>query len=611
MSNAEPRGNAASGGSHPAAEIGEGARILPAHETTRMGEAGESANTVMGLEAKLNATSADSFVGGKIGKYEIRALLGQGGMGAVYLAFDPLIEREVALKVLSQDVGNNSVALQRFLAEARAIGRLNSPHVVAIYDIDQWDGQYFLVMELLSGGSVAQLSEERGPLPWQVACQTVIEAARGLSCAHAVGMIHRDIKPENLMLTREGLVKVVDFGLSKLVDDAQDTRTAVTRAGQILGTPQYMSPEQFESADVDERTDIYSLGATLFRLLTGRFPYHDCRSIVQVMAAHINQPPPVATQYSANVPAACNVIIARAMAKKLADRYQTAAELAADLLSLLQLESPTSGATATEPVDELRDLASVLIIEPSKLQAAILKDAFSRAGTPSIQVLGRATEARQAVELKAPDVLITAMELPDDRGIELLRHFATKARLSRTTVVLNSSEATIEELVAIGPAACLILAPKRVKPDEVQRVIHAASSLAVHGSAILKTIDPQNVRLRIVLDSGSLPTAVADLVRKGQFLNVDVLSRDGAASGEGDPPDLTLLLHSDKSARRDGSVYATLALNSAGKLGTTAAIQVEQDNIWLRSVARHGIVAATQRPLDMERLKRLLQSCPR
>ena len=161
--------------------------------------------------------------GEKIGKYQVRGLLGEGGMGAVYLAFDPLIEREVALKVLSQDVGNSEVALQRFLGEARAIGRLNHPHVVSIYDIDQWNGRYYLVMELLSGGSVAGLAEQKGALPWEEACELVAQAARGLAAAHAAGMIHRDIKPENLMLTKDGLVKVVDFGLSKLLDASNDT----------------------------------------------------------------------------------------------------------------------------------------------------------------------------------------------------------------------------------------------------------------------------------------------------------------------------------------------------------------------------------------------------
>ena len=123
------------------------------------------------------------------------------------------------------------------------------------------------------------------------------KAANGLAAAHAAGMVHRDIKPENLMLTKDGIVKVVDFGLSKLIEAADDTRTAVTKAGQILGTPHYMSPEQFESKEIDARADIYGLGATLFRLLTGRYPYHDCPSVVQVMTAHLTKPAPVPTQF--------------------------------------------------------------------------------------------------------------------------------------------------------------------------------------------------------------------------------------------------------------------------------------------------------------------------
>jgi serine/threonine protein kinase len=249
----------------------------PLSDIARTTSTDQHDKTFIGAEPAPEGGGIQVSVGQKIGKYEIRKRLGEGGMGAVYLGFDPMIEREVALKVLTPEVANSPTALQRFLGEARAIGRLNHPHVVSIFEIDQWQGQYYLVMELLSGGSVAQLSEEQGALSWQEACRITAEAARGMEAAHAVGMIHRDIKPENLMLTRDRAVKVVDFGLSKLLDAANDPQKAVTKAGQILGTPQYMSPEQFEGQDLDMRTDIYSLGATFFRLLTSRYPYHDCR----------------------------------------------------------------------------------------------------------------------------------------------------------------------------------------------------------------------------------------------------------------------------------------------------------------------------------------------
>ncbi len=499
MNSSEPKNSGPADGESAAECSGQAEELLQA--TTRVAGKNTDTNTLVGGDADdVEFTFRDPLVGGKIGKYEIRALLGEGGMGAVYLAFDPLIEREVALKILTQAVGSNSSALQRFLGEARAIGRLNSPHVVSIYDIDQWEGQYYIVMELLSGGSVAELSDKAGALPWELACRMIAEAARGLASAHAAGMIHRDIKPENLMRASDGSVKVVDFGLSKLVDAVNDTRTAVTREGQILGTPQYMSPEQFETAEVDARTDIYSLGATLFRLLTGRFPYHDCQSIVQVMAAHMNQPPPVPTTFVSHVPVECNRIVARAMAKKRDERFQSVAEMADDLQRLIngrreQIQSA--------PIDDLRDLDSVLIVEPSKLQGAVFKDAFNRAGAKSVMLTGTAADARTEAERQSLDLLITAMELPDGRGLDLLQDLAQRDKLTHTTVVLHSNDSTIEELLAITPAACLVLAPKKSKPDDVQRVIHAASSLAVRRIVTASVVDPSQTRVRIVLDTDS------------------------------------------------------------------------------------------------------------
>ena len=227
--------------------------------------------------------------GSKLGKYEIRRLLGRGAMGAVYLAFDPMIEREVAIKVLPPEVASRPTALTRFLTEARSTGKIGHPNAVSIFDISEHNGQYYIVMELLTGGSVADRAKD-GALPWKEACRITAEAAEGLAAAHVAGLVHRDIKPENLMMTQDGVVKVVDFGLSKLVDAANDTLNTVTKAGTILGTPQYMSPEQFESSTVGPRSDIYSLGGTLFRLLTGRLPYQDAAGVLQVMLAHSNKP---------------------------------------------------------------------------------------------------------------------------------------------------------------------------------------------------------------------------------------------------------------------------------------------------------------------------------
>jgi len=565
-------------------------------------DTGHDSHTLLGLSADVELKDAEIASGQTIGKYEIRRQLGAGGMGAVYLAFDPLIEREVALKVLKPDLGNSPAALQRFLGEARAIGKLNHPHVVSIYDIDRWGGQYYLVMELLSGGSVAERLDQAGRLPWEEATRLIAEAAHGLAAAHAAGLIHRDIKPDNLMLTADGSVKVVDFGLSKLQDSAQDHHSAVTRAGQILGTPQYMSPEQFDTADVDARTDIYSLGATYYHLLTARFPYHECRSIMQMMSAHVRQPAPVPTQFAPDVPAACNRIVAKAMSKKTTDRYQTALEFAIELEALLQ---PTG--SAPKAAEQDRPLSKVLIVEPSKMQGAMLKDALSRAGAATVELLSSVTAAEQAVVRATPDLLITALEFTDGRGIELLQRLCSQSLLSQTTVVLNSSDLKMDDLIAVGSAASLILAPKKAKPEQILRLAHAIGPSRMTTGPLALPINPATVSVVIEQETGRIPEILADMLRALKLLDVEVAQKFDPASGS-PLPNLLLIVRSESPSLASAD-FAALA-SRAAEAGPLAAVAlVEAGKLTLRAVSHQGVVAVCQRTLDERRLVCLLQSC--
>lgn len=574
---------------------------------SKLTEVDQDSKTVIGGITAAVPTGTPVLVGEKVGKYEIRSQLGSGGMGAVFLAFDPLIEREVALKVLSPELSNSSVALQRFLGEARAIGRLNHPNVVSIYDIDQWNGQYYLVMELLSGGSVAERVERQGRMPWKEACALIAQAAHGLAAAHEASMIHRDIKPENLMLTRDNIVKVVDFGLSKLLDASHDPQTAVTKAGQILGTPQYMSPEQFESGEIDARTDIYSLGATLFRLLTARFPYHDCRSIVQVMTAHMTKPPPAPTEFDASIPAELDRLIKRSMAKNPADRYQTASEFAFELEAVLHGESRSATESPTS-VQVDHPLRTAVIVEPSKLQAIVLKNACSQAGLQSVNVLPGQDAARQAVSDQIPDLFITAMQLPDGQGIDLLRELCQQSRFQQSTAVLNSGDCSLEELATVGPAACLVLAPKKVRPDEILRVVHAVGPGIVTEGPLAAPIDPLSMRLQIVVDTGRIPDKMADLLRELQLLDVDLCVNSLSVAPSSPAPNL--ILHLRCSTVPVSSADFADLIKTTGETGLlTAAVQLDQGELILRAVNRNGVVAICQRVLNSSRMVCLLQGC--
>ncbi|TWU04137.1 Serine/threonine-protein kinase PknB [Symmachiella macrocystis] len=578
---------------------------------------GLNVKTVMGAKTEFDnnefPTVPELEVGSSLGKYEIRQLLGTGGMGAVYLAFDPMIEREVAVKVLPPEIASRPQALDRFLTEAKATGKLNNQHVVAIYDIGVQDNLNYIVMEVIRGGSVLDLMEQSGSLPWEDACRIVADAADGLEAAHAAGLVHRDIKPENLMLTEGRVVKVVDFGLAKLVDAANHTRTAVTKAGQVMGTPQFMSPEQFSGANIDHRSDIYSLGGTLFQLLTGQFPFDNCPTIVQLMYAHLEQPVPDPNELNGNLPAGCRDVIARAMAKEPQERYQDAAEMARDLRSLDHRQSePTSGTKPERIIEEWRTLESVCIIEPSKIQALMLRDALAKSGISSIRVHDRAAEATSDPSL-VPDVVVTSMHVPDLSGVDMIKKLRTDQRLQQSMLVLNSSDSTVDELIDAGKTGALALVSKKTKPDDILRAVHACTFLNAPKMSFDVPIDPLSLRVLIVGDGDQIPYSMAELIRSVGLLDVEIttLVDLGTEKGPVGKFDLAILLRTAGDATGDTKLYAGRLLRVSEaktiEVKATAAVQVDGHQMTLRALSCRSFTAVTRCLLDDIRLTRILQ----
>ncbi|MDB5335922.1 MAG: serine/threonine protein kinase [Planctomycetaceae bacterium] len=291
----------------------------------------ESSDTSGGADAHRGAAAAHDSPGRLLGKYVVTRCLGQGGMGVVYEARDPLLERLVAIKVLAaQDFAPE--ALQRLLQEARAIARLNHPHVVAIHEIDRHDAGYYLVMELAPGGSAQDRLTSSGPIPWHEATGMIAGACRGLMAAHAAGLIHRDIKPSNILLTTTGDAKLADFGLAKGVGPGS---SSITTTGSIVGTPNYMSPEQCRGEKLDDRSDVYSLGITYYTLLTGESPFQDAGEALQIMYAHCMRPLPDPRQLQPDIPTPVVELLNRMLAKEPAQRPSSSQALLADLESLL------------------------------------------------------------------------------------------------------------------------------------------------------------------------------------------------------------------------------------------------------------------------------------
>ncbi len=281
----------------------------------------------------------------RLGRYRITGALGRGGMGTVYAGEDQSLRRPVAIKVLHASAGATGRDLERFLLEARAAARLNHPNVVTVHDVGQRGGQAYIVMELVPGGSAQARLRARGAFAWAEATRVILDVCRGLAAAHAAGMIHRDIKPSNILLASDDIAKLADFGLAKAPTLAP---TGLTRVGEVFGTPQYMSPEHCTGEPLDERTDLYALGATYYALLVGRPPF-DGADPTQVLYAQCSAPVPDPRQSIPDLPAKCAAILTRALAKKRRDRYGSAGEMAADLDALLK-RPPAKALPVATPV---------------------------------------------------------------------------------------------------------------------------------------------------------------------------------------------------------------------------------------------------------------------
>jgi formylglycine-generating enzyme required for sulfatase activity len=268
-------------------------------------------------------------------RYRVLRLLGHGGMGAVYQAEHLLMERSVALKIINKSLTARPDLVERFRREVKAAARLSHPNIVTAHDADQAGDTHFLVMEFAEGQSLDEVLENEGPLPVAQACDYVRQAALGLQHAHERGLVHRDIKPHNLMLTPQGQVKILDFGLAKMARE-QGAGQGLTASGAYMGTPEYSAPEQATDArKADIRADLYSLGCTLYCLLAGRPPFREETAVLTILA-HLEKEPVPLPELRPDVPAGLWAVVARLLAKDPDRRYQKPAEVAQALAPFCQ-----------------------------------------------------------------------------------------------------------------------------------------------------------------------------------------------------------------------------------------------------------------------------------
>jgi len=262
-----------------------------------------------------------------LGRYKIISEIGQGAMGVVYKAVDPIIDRTVAIKTINLNLSRQELEEYeaRFQQEIKAAGRLNHPNIVTIYDVGKTDAVAYMAMEFLEGKELKDIIASGTLLPAHEIVDIIAQVADGLWFAHQQDIVHRDVKPSNIMVMKGGMAKITDFGIARLPNSAVKTMT-----GLILGSPRYMSPEQVIGKSIDARSDIFSLGVVLYESLTGVAPF-DGDNVNAIMYATVNTTPPPPSSHNRGVPAMLDLIVAKAMAKLLEDRYQTVKEFADDL----------------------------------------------------------------------------------------------------------------------------------------------------------------------------------------------------------------------------------------------------------------------------------------
>jgi len=451
-----------------------------------------------------------------IGNYEILDRLGVGGMGAVYKARHRRMKRVVALKVLSREVAGKPAFAQRFQREVETISRLTHPNIVMAFDADEAESGPFLVMEFVNGRDLASDVEKNGSFSIADAVDCTLQAARGLAYAHSQGIIHRDIKPANLIRDISGVIKVADLGLARL--NTPDVNTSITQAGGVLGTMDYMPPEQaLDSTAIDHRADVYSLGCTLYFLIAGHPPYAG-GSIMALLLKHRDAPIPPLHADRSDVPPELDAIYRRMVAKKLDDRFATMADAVQELENLaarlrfnterpsgpishtggavaagtttefLPAEDRSGGSTVVLPSPVQTPLAAseiagltVVLVETSRTQAGIIRRYLSEFGVSAIHQTGAGGEALAIAKKEQAAVILCSMHLSDMTGVQLAQLVLTDPECSKIGVVLATSATDAEHIVGLPSSHRFVVMPKPFDAKQLARsVVSVVSHPATH-----------------------------------------------------------------------------------------------------------------------------------
>jgi serine/threonine protein kinase len=582
-----------------------------------------------------------------IGNYQVLDRLGAGGMGTVYKARHRRMKRVVALKVLSRRVDQSERFVQRFQREVEAVARLSHPNIVMAHDADEAEIGHFLVMEFVDGLDLASAVQKNGPLPVREAVECIAQAARGLGYAHEQGIIHRDIKPANLLRDVSGAVKVADLGLARFNEkygQSPEEMSALTQAGTIMGTVDYMSPEQaLGLMTIDHRADIYSLGCTLHYLLIGLPPYHG-PSMMAILLQHREGPIPSLCAARDEVPPSLEQVFRRMVAKKPDERFASMAEVVGALEALVlvprprteqpvkpaapQTAAPTptvdfapgsldtaSGPVASEASDEtVVPLPSrpdhtggmtVLLVEPSRSQAVIIRGYLQKLGFQNVPTTPSGQKALEIARDDPPRVVLSAMHLADMTGVQLVQKMRGEELLSTTGFVLITSQGETQEANALSQAGGVV---RLHKPFDLCQLAEALAAATGSAPRQAPRAAPGHLRVLVVDDSAAARSHIRSVLA-GLGLHNITEAADGAEAvtllGKG-PFDLVVTDYN--MPRLDGQGLIDF-IRHRSSLPSVPVIVVttETDPAKLAAVRRLGVSAICDKSFRPEVVRGVLE----
>jgi len=460
--------------------------------------------------APLGASGAHRLIGTvMLGQYELVDVLGQGGMSVVFKGRHNLTNQEVALKILPPELAAHSQVKSRFVDEAKALASLDHPNIVHLYNFGQENGYFVLAMQFVQGRTWERMIIEATRLDWAASCRIAIDVLRALEYAHDRGVVHRDMKPSNVLVRgRDGIATVMDFGIAKMT-----TSTRLTATGQTMGTVRYMSPEQVRGQEVDHRTDIYSLGATLYESLVGDTPF-DGDTHFEIMTKHLSEVPKRPSKLGVTLPATVEDAVMRSLAKRADDRFDSAREMRKQLEGALRdgdLGLVETQRLEREVLGELRQTATPVGVPTARIASGDAGGRLGPAGDSLADELEPGTGARRRRRRFVPWLALLLAVLVGGGGAAAV---VMARRATRYHATVEIAGVTLTKGKSVGKL--LVETDGKVEPDEVARLY--ASTLgalrlyvtANQAGAKLEIADPVDVLLAVPAGALCEPTAYLD-----------------------------------------------------------------------------------------------------